>query len=99
MTRGSLFKELGLPEPAEVLKIVQEIRRLNGNIESVQGDIQTLARYAPTLTTLAKVLQELHPDDIRTLATALANAQIPRATAVGERALTFAEGLYNKIIS
>ena len=93
-----LFEGFGLPNPQEIL---QEMKRLNTNIENMRGDIQTLNRHAETLGKLSGALQGINTANIRSLATAINNAQIPQATAMVGRALKLAEeakeGIANRL--
>ena len=72
-----MAQSLGLPSP---LVIIQELQRLNNNLEAMQPDMHTIAQGTASIQSLAQSMENFNPQEVNRLVSAL-----DRASASGEQ--------------
>lgn len=72
-----MAQQLGLPSP---LVIIQELQRLNSNLEAMQPDMHVIAQGTASIASLAQSMENFNPQEVNRLVTAL-----DRASASGEQ--------------
>ena len=75
-TVDGLFGALGLPNPQQM---VQELQRLNTNLEIMRPDLHTIAQSVGSIQALAESSKKFTPHDLNRLVQSL-----DRASATGE---------------